>query len=105
MNAPRSHAALRLRPCGDRQPREPPEPGRGEKVSPVSGKVVNDGQECRGRKPPGASPPRPKDLSLSCQDGGEQREQIPRPLHPGPEVGAQVASLRCPILRPGHRRV
>ena len=27
------------------------------------------------------------------------------PFHPGPEVGAQVASLRCPILRPGHRKV
>jgi hypothetical protein len=27
------------------------------------------------------------------------------PINPGPGVGAQVASLRCPILRPGHRRV
>jgi DNA replication protein DnaC len=27
------------------------------------------------------------------------------PINPGPGVGAQVASLRCPILRPGHREV
>jgi hypothetical protein len=27
------------------------------------------------------------------------------PINPGPGVGARVASLRCPILRPGHPRV
>jgi transposase len=27
------------------------------------------------------------------------------PFNPGPGVGARVASLRCPILRPGHRGV
>ena len=27
------------------------------------------------------------------------------PINPGPGVGAQVASLRCPILRPGRPEV
>jgi hypothetical protein len=106
VNAPRSHAALRVRHGGERQPREPPEPGHGEKLSPVLGKVVNGGQECRGRKPLGASPPRPPGF-IAFLPGwqGTAGARFPRPLHPGPEVGAQVASLRCPILRPGHQKV
>ncbi len=36
-------------------------------------------------------------------DGGSER--CPLPIHPGPGVGARVASLRRPILRPGHHGV
>ena len=36
-------------------------------------------------------------------DWGSEVNSLPTNL--GPRVGAQVASLRCPILRPGHRKV
>ena len=106
MNVQRSNAALRARPYGDRQPREPPEPTPGEKFSRVSGKVVNGGEEYRERELLGASPPRPPGF-IAFLPGwwGTAGAKFSRPLHPGPEVGAQVASLRSPILRPGHQKV
>ena len=65
---------------------------------------VNRGRANSESEQLGALPPDPQDLSLSCQNlvwvGGASPSRS-RP-NPGPWVGAQVASLRCPILRPGH---
>ena len=53
----------------------------------------------------GFAPKTPRIYRFLARMAGNSGSEIPRPLHPGPEVGAQVASLRCPILRPGHQKV
>jgi hypothetical protein len=54
----------------------------------------------------GLCPQTPRIYRLAAKiglDWGSELDSLPTNLGPG--VGAQVASLRCPILRPGHRRV
>src|SRR5271155_1030645 len=58
----------------------------------------------------GALPPNPWDLPLSRQDifllpASEKGRIPPPPAHLGLRVGARVASLRCPILRPGSHSI
>jgi hypothetical protein len=49
----------------------------------------------------GTLSPCPWDLSLSRQNGWLLGGGWRRPAIPAPGVDARVASLRCPILRPG----
>ena len=49
----------------------------------------------------GTLSPNPWDLPLSRQNGGFRWGGLLPPRHSGRWVGARVASLRSPILRPG----
>jgi hypothetical protein len=88
MNVPRGNAMVRVGHRRERPPREPSEPGHGEEFSQVLGKAVNR-KVVRGNCL-GASPPTPQDLSLSCQDGGEQRERV----FLAPSIPAPRSALR-----------
>ena len=58
------------------------------------------------RKSWGLCPQTPRIYRVDAETGlGGGSELSRSPTSPGPGVGAQVASLRCPILRPGHSAV
>jgi hypothetical protein len=75
MNVPRRKATLHVGYPGERQLREPTEPGQGKKFSQVSRKVANGAEERRGRELHGGFAPKPPGFIAFLPGWWEQRER------------------------------